>query len=146
MNYYHITTEENWKKIQDEGLLPNSDGDIFLIDDCSIELVMAIALRQIFIPYGDEVIVLSVDGEVLEDIEQDAVGEFESQHQWIAHKAIEPEHIKYIRSHLFTAEDHKQFEKDRKMRMLNISSEQYDEMEAQREELMKDFNAEKGNQ
>lgn len=96
--YYHITTEENAKKILKEGLKANcggfnsplsEEGYIYLFENKSyrnlisgevIAVADAIAKNQLFL---DEYVMLEIDERGIDvEVEKDDVGEFASFAEW----------------------------------------------------------------
>jgi len=78
MKYYHVTDFKGWIKIQKEGIKA-TDGQIFVFDN--LEVIPSAARNQLLLEdYG----IFEIDSKgITGTIENDLVGEFTAQHQFI---------------------------------------------------------------
>jgi hypothetical protein len=103
MKYYHITHPENARSILKNGIISNSDGEIFLFENKSIAfnniintVADSIAHNQLLLKQYSmfEVDISGLTNQLL----QDNVGELTSCFQWILlnQKVILPQYIDYF--------------------------------------------------
>jgi hypothetical protein len=103
MKYYHITHPKNARGILKNGIISNSNGDIFLFENKSIvingienTIADSIAFNQLFLK---EYSMFEIDiSGISSDLVRDNVAEFTSESQWVVEnqKVILPKHIDFF--------------------------------------------------